>query len=229
MLRWQRPGHGLVSPLEFIPLAEETGLILPIGTWVLRIACAQAMAWQEMGFGPLSMAVNLSARQFEQPNFLKTIHDTLTEIGLEPCLLEVELTESTVMHHVEQAISVLSELKKLGVRVSIDDFGTGYSSLSYLKRFPIDTLKVDKSFIADITNAADDGAIASAIIEMGHMLKLKLIAEGVENTEQLAFLRARNCTTVQGFYFSKPLPALDVTMMLEEQMCSGATLQGQSV
>lgn len=123
----------------------------------------------------------------------------------------------------------LSELKKLGVRISIDDFGTGYSSLSYLKRFPIDTLKIDKSFISDITNADDDGAIAAAIIEMGHMLKLKLIAEGVENTEQLAFLRARNCTTVQGFYFSKPLPALDITKMLEEQMYLGAALQGQSV
>lgn len=222
LLRWQRPGCGLISPLQFIPLAEETGLILPIGTWVLRTACAQIMAWQQMGLGSLSIAVNLSARQFEQPDFLKIISDTLSETGLKPSLLEVELTESTVMHHVEQVISVLSEFKKIGVRISIDDFGTGYSSLSYLKRFPIDILKIDKSFIADITTADDDGAIASAIIEMGHMLKLQLIAEGVENAEQLAFLRARSCSIVQGYYFSPPLPPSDITKMLVEQM--GRTL-----
>jgi EAL domain-containing protein (putative c-di-GMP-specific phosphodiesterase class I) len=218
LLRWQRPGYGLVSPLQFIPLAEKTGLILPIGNWVLRVACAQLLAWQALDVGPLSIAVNLSARQFEQTDFLKTIHDTVTEIGLEPSSLEVELTESTVMHHVEQAIHVLEGLKKLGVRISIDDFGTGYSSLSYLKRFPIDILKIDKSFIADITTADDDGAIASAIIEMGHKLKLQLIAEGVENSEQLAFLRARKCTIVQGNYFSKPMPAMVITKMVETQM-----------
>ncbi len=217
LLRWQRPGHGSVSPLQFIPLAEETGLIIPIGEWVLRVACAQARAWQDMGFGPLSVAVNLSARQFEQANLAKTIQTILSETGLPAAQLEVELTESTVMHHLDQAIAILDELKQLGVRVSIDDFGTGYSSLSYLKRFPLDVLKVDKSFIADISSAADDGAIASAIIAMGQMLKLKVIAEGVENSEQLAFLRARGCTSVQGYYFSEPRPAIAVAQMLELQ------------
>ena len=217
LLRWQRPGHGSVSPLQFIPLAEETGLIMPIGTWVLRVACAQARAWQDMGLGVFSMAVNLSARQFEHATLATTIRDILEETGLAPQQLEVELTESTVMQQVEQAIATLSALKKLGVRVSIDDFGTGYSSLSYLKRFPIDVLKVDKSFIADVNSAADDGAIASAIIAMGHMLKLKVIAEGVESAEQLAFLRTRGCGTVQGYYFSPPLPALAVGELLERQ------------
>lgn len=217
LLRWQRPGHGSVSPLQFIPLAEESGLIVPIGDWVLRVACAQARAWQDMGFGPLSIAVNLSARQFEQSTLADTIQTILDEAGLSPALLEVELTESTVMHHVDQAIATLRKLKQLGVRVSIDDFGTGYSSLSYLKRFPLDVLKVDKSFIADISSADDDGAIASAIIAMGQMLKLKVIAEGVENAEQLAFLRARGCGTVQGFYFSEPRPAIAIAQMLEAQ------------
>lgn len=216
LLHWRRPG-GIISPLQFIPLAEETGLILPIGTWVLRTACAQAKAWQDKGFGPLSMAVNLAARQFEQANLLEIIRDILTDTGLQPSLLEIELTESTVMHHVEQAINVLTSLKQLGVRIAIDDFGTGYSSLSYLTRFPIDTLKVDKSFIADINNASDDGAIASAIIAMGHMLKLKVIAEGVETVQQLAFLRAQKCTLMQGHYFSKALPAVAITQLLESE------------
>ncbi len=215
LLRWQRPGHGTVSPLEFVPLAEETGQILAIGAWVLRAACAQVKAWQDLGHGPLSIAVNLSARQFEQPDLLDVIREILADTGVKPAQLEIELTESTVMHHVEQAISVLGELKKLGVRVAIDDFGTGYSSLSYLTRFPIDVLKIDKSFIAAITDAHDDGAIASAIIAMARMLKLKVVAEGVETAQQLAFLRARSCTVVQGYHLSRPLSAQAVTEALE--------------
>jgi diguanylate cyclase (GGDEF)-like protein/PAS domain S-box-containing protein len=217
LLRWQRPGQGCVSPMQFIPLAEETGLIIDIGAWVLRVACAQARAWQNHGFGPLSVAVNLSARQFEHVGLTETIQNILDETQLPASQLEVELTESTVMHNIDQAIVTLCELKQLGVQISIDDFGIGYSSLSYLKHFPLDVLKVDKSFIADITSANDEGAIASAIIAMGQMLKLKVVAEGVERAEQLAFLRDRGCDTAQGFLFGEPQPALAVQSLLESQ------------
>jgi len=217
LLRWNRAGHGPVSPAEFVPVAEETGLILPIGTWVLRTACAQAKTWQNMGLRPISMAVNVSARQFEQPHLLDLMREILTNTGLEPSRLEIELTESIVMNHVEHALYVLSELKKMGIRIAMDDFGTGYSSLGSLKRFPIDVLKIDRSFVCDIGTPLDDGTIASAIIEMGQALKLKVLAEGVETADQMAFLRAHKCNIVQGYHISKPLPAQAVTVLLEQE------------
>jgi len=217
LLRWNRTGHTPVSPAEFVPVAEETGLILPIGTWVLRTACAQAKTWQSMGLGPISMAVNVSARQFEQPHLLDLMREVLTDTELEPLRLEIELTESIVMNHIEHALYVLSELKKMGVRIAMDDFGTGYSSLGSLKRFPIDVLKIDRSFVCDIGSSLDDGTIAAAIIEMGQALKLKVLAEGVENADQLAFLRTHKCNIVQGYHISKPLPAKAVTELLEQE------------
>lgn len=217
LIRWQRPGYGMVSPLDFISIAEETGLILPIGAWVLRTACAQAKVWQTMGIGPITMAVNVSARQFEQPKLLELVRDTLIVEELDPIYLELELTESIVMNHVDYAIYVLTELKKLGVRMAMDDFGTGYSSLSSLKRFPIDVLKIDRSFIGDIGTAQDNGTIASAIIEMGHALKLKVLAEGVENSAQLNFLREQKCNLIQGYHISKPLPAHVATEFLQQE------------
>ncbi|MEW6611251.1 MAG: EAL domain-containing protein [Pseudomonadota bacterium] len=207
LLRWQRPEQGFVSPAEFIPLAEETGLILPIGDWVLRTACAQNKAWQEAGFAPLRVAVNLSARQFKQQNLVQTIRQALRDSGLEPRFLELELTESIFMQHEEASIRKLRELKAMGIKISIDDFGTGYSSLGYLQRFPVDKLKIDRSFVRDITDAPDDAAIAKAIIAMARSLNLEVIAEGVETEAQLAFLRSNACCLMQGFYFSRPLSA----------------------
>ena len=210
LVRWRHPKYDLMSPSEFIPLAEETGLILPLGEWALRTACAQNRAWQNAGFVPVRVAVNLSARQFQQAALLDMIRRVLKETGLEPSSLELEITESVLMQNTESTIATLQDLHAMGVHLSIDDFGTGYSSLSYLKRFPIDSLKIDQSFVRDIPRDADDSAIATAIIAMAHSLGVKVIAEGVENENQLAFLRAQHCDTMQGFYFGKPLPAEDV-------------------
>ena len=206
LLRWRHPELGLVQPAEFIALAEVTGLIIPMGPWVLRSACAQAWIWQERYPG-LSVAVNLSARQFQEPGLVGHVADALADTGLEPRLLELEITESNAMQNGPAAIQTLRELKALGVRLSIDDFGTGYSSLSYLKRFPIDTLKIDQSFIRDIGLDADDAAIASAVIALAHTLKLEVVAEGVENRGQLEFLTASGCDRMQGYLFSPPVPA----------------------
>jgi diguanylate cyclase (GGDEF)-like protein len=206
LLRWRHPELGLVSPGEFIPLAELTGLILPMGPWVLRTACAQTRAWQERQPG-LRIAVNLSARQFQEPGLVSHVTAALEETGLEPRYLQLEITETNAMHHAQTAIQTLRELKALGVGLSIDDFGTGYSSLSYLKRFPIDTLKIDQSFIRDIGTDPDDAAIASAIIALAHTLKLSVVAEGVETPEQLSFLSRYGCDRTQGYLFSPPLPA----------------------
>ncbi|MES2298836.1 MAG: EAL domain-containing protein [Pseudomonadota bacterium] len=207
LIRWNHPLMGLISPVRFIGLAEEMGLIVPIGAWVLSTACAQARAWQLEGLGELRVAVNLSARQFTQKALAESIAATLADIGLAPHLLEIELTESMVMNDVEHAITILRDLKQLGVHIAIDDFGTGYSSLSYLRRFPIDALKIDQSFVKDLTVDADDAAIVLSIISLAHSLRLKVVAEGVETTEQLAFLRAHGCDQMQGFLFSR---ALDV-------------------
>jgi diguanylate cyclase (GGDEF)-like protein len=206
LLRWRHPELGLVPPAEFIPLAEITGLILPMGPWVLRNACAQAWLWQERHAG-LSVAVNLSARQFQEPGLVGHITDALADTGLPPRLLELEITESNAMQNAQAAIQTLRELKALGVRISIDDFGTGYSSLSYLKRFPIDTLKVDQSFIRDIGADADDAAIATAVIALAHTLKLDVVAEGVETAGQRDFLAASGCDLMQGYLFSPPVTA----------------------
>ena len=206
LLRWEPPGQPTVFPGEFIPSAEETGLIVPIGEWVLRRACSQKKQWHDAGqFTDVRMAVNLSARQFKQQDMVKMVSCVLEETGCRPEWLELEITESVVMENPETAAETLYKLSAMGVHLAIDDFGTGYSSLSYLKRFPIDALKIDKSFVRDITIDADDAAIAKAVIALAHSLKLAVIAEGVETPEQLEFLRAQNCNMMQGYYLSRPL------------------------
>ena len=215
LLRWKHPVRGLVSPLDFIPLAEETGLIVPIGEWVLATACAQNKLWQAMGFEELVISVNLSARQFSDSMLLAKLTRIIHASGLAPPSLELEITESMVMSHGECAVAVLEQLKSIGVQIAIDDFGTGYSSLGYLKRFPIDTIKVDRSFIRDIPADAGDKKIARAIIAMAHALRLKVVAEGVENVLQLKFLRAEQCDAVQGFFLFRPLPAEEVADILK--------------
>lgn len=207
LVRWQHPELGLISPMEFILLAEETGLIVPLGEWVLRTACAQNKAWQEAGFAPLQMSVNFSPRQFQQPGLVEQVRRALNETGLDPRYLEMELTESSIMKDAQLTVRTLRQLKETGVQVSIDDFGTGYSSLSYLKRFPVDILKIDISFVRNSTTDPKDAAIVRAIITLAHSLNLKVIAEGVETEEQLRFLRSLGCDEVQGYLFGMPLPA----------------------
>jgi diguanylate cyclase (GGDEF)-like protein/PAS domain S-box-containing protein len=214
LLRWQNPELGAVSPARFIPLAEETGLIVPIGKWVLKTACAQTVAWQRQGLSTVQMSVNLSMRQLNDEGLVREIESVLAETGLAPELLELEVTESTIMHNAERAVRVLNAIKGLGVRLAIDDFGTGYSSLAHLKRFPIDTLKVDRSFIREVPNDAEDRAIAEAIIAMGKTLSLTVVAEGVETPEQQAFLSDRLCDEMQGYYFSTPIAAQDFAELL---------------
>lgn len=215
LLRWKHPSRGMISPTQFIPLAEETGLIIPIGEWVLRTACAQCRHWQKQGFPSLSVAVNLSARQFHQKDLPASIYGILQETGLNPIYLGLELTEGLVMQQAEASVSTLRELKAMDIQISIDDFGTGYSSLSYLKRFPIDVLKIDQSFVHDIPNDADDAAIAGTIITMAHSLNLKVVAEGVETVEQLKFMREHDCDAMQGYYLSKPMPAEEFEVFLK--------------
>ncbi len=205
LLRWDNPALGSVTPLQFIPVAEETGLIVPIGRWVLKTACAQNIDWQRQGLTPLCMAVNLSLRQLTDEGLLSDIQTTLGETGMAPHLLELEITESMVMHDPPRMVKILSEIKKMGVRLALDDFGTGYSSLAQIKQFPIDTLKVDRSFIRNIPNDSEENAITEAIISMGRILSLTVVAEGVETREQMDFLRKRACDEMQGFYFSKPI------------------------
>ncbi|MGH8672083.1 MAG: EAL domain-containing response regulator [Burkholderiales bacterium] len=207
LIRWQDPELGMVSPAKFIPLAEETGLIVPIGEWVLRTACAQSKVWQQAGLDPLRVAINLSARQFRDKNLVQNIERTLRDSHLDPHLLELELTEGTLMEDAQSAKQTLDKLKALGVHIALDDFGTGYSSLSYLKRFPIDSLKIDQSFVRDITSDADSAAIVGAIIAMSHSLRLTVVAEGVETSKQLELLRQQRCCQIQGYFFSPPLNA----------------------
>lgn len=214
LVRWQHPELGLVPPGRFIPLAEETGLIVEIGEWVLRTACEQNKSWLQAGLSPIQMGVNLSARQFQEPNLVEMVADILESTGL-PChLLELEITESIAMQSVEWTSEVLGQLQSLGVNLSMDDFGTGYSSLSYLQKFPFHTLKVDKSFVRDISIDDQDRAIAQAVIALGRSLGLRTIAEGVETVEQLEVLRRMNCEDMQGFLFSRPIPALNATKLL---------------
>ena len=216
LVRWQSPELGMTAPDSFISLAEETGLIEPIGAWVLKTACAQNKAWQDAGLPPLAVAVNLSPRQFRQRDIAGLIGLALLETGLEPRFLEIEITESMVMHDMERAAATLNELKRMGTGLSMDDFGTGYSSLSYLKRFPFDKLKLDQSFVRDITCDPDNAAIARAVIAMAHGLRLKVIAEGVETEGQLNYLRSHGCDEMQGFYYSRPLPAREFQRLLAE-------------
>ncbi|HJV53971.1 MAG TPA: EAL domain-containing protein, partial [Noviherbaspirillum sp.] len=206
LLRWRHPRLGMVAPAHFVGLAEESGLIVPIGEWVLRAACAQNREWQRAGLGGLRVGVNLSARQFRQKDLGQAIARILEETGLAPQYLDIELTESLVMADVEHAVAVLSALKALGVRVLVDDFGTGYSSLAYLKRFPIDVLKIDRSFVEDIVSDPDDAAIVRSVISLAHSLRLEVIAEGVETDAQLTFLQRHGCDQMQGYLFSRPLP-----------------------
>jgi EAL domain-containing protein (putative c-di-GMP-specific phosphodiesterase class I) len=216
LIRWQHPELGIVSPSSFIGLAEETGLIVQIGAWVLRTACAQNKAWQRAGLSHLPIAVNLSARQFVQQDLAQMIATVLKETGLAAHYLELELTESLVMTEVERAVAILRDLKALGAKLSIDDFGTGYSSLAYLKRFPIDVLKIDQSFVRDITLDPDDAAIVTLIIQLAHSLRLHVIAEGVETHEQADYLRRQGCDVMQGYYFSPPVSAEAFEQMLRQ-------------
>jgi EAL domain-containing protein (putative c-di-GMP-specific phosphodiesterase class I) len=207
LIRWQHPELGLVPPARFIAIAEDSGLIVPIGEWVIHEACRQAMAWQQAGLPPLLMAVNLSAVQFRRGNVEQTVTHALQASGLDASLLELELTESILIQNVEQVLAAVKRLKLLGVKLSIDDFGTGYSSLSYLKRFDIDKLKIDRSFIRDLATDPDDAAIVRAIIQMAHSLNLTVIAEGVETLDMLQRLRDFQCDEAQGYHFARPMPA----------------------
>lgn len=207
LLRWQHPDLGTVYPSEFIGLAEETGLIVPLGAWALKNACAQARAWQTAGLPPVTIGVNLSARQFLDRQLIDTITQVLKETQLEPRWLELEITESTAMQNAEYSAVILKDLQQRGIRIAVDDFGTGYSSLSYLKAFPISTLKIDHSFVRDLSLNPDDAAIANAIIVLAHSLRLSVVAEGVETPAQARFLEARGCDRWQGYLFSRALPA----------------------
>jgi diguanylate cyclase (GGDEF)-like protein/PAS domain S-box-containing protein len=215
LIRWQHPDRGLVFPLQFISVAEDCGLMLPIGRWVLRESCKQAQAWQDAGLRPIEMAVNVSSVEFRSDDFLEGVKTILKDTRLEPRYLELELTESVLMRHVEFTAPALQKLKAMGVRLAVDDFGTGYSSLSYLKQFPIDTLKVDQSFVREIAADTDDATIVNAVINMSRGLKHRVIAEGVETTEQVEFLQAHGCDEAQGYYFGQPVPAPEFAKLLE--------------
>ena len=217
LLRWQHPELGLVPPDKFIRIAENSGLILPIGEWVLRTACSQVRKWQDEGLPNVSVAVNVSAIQFRQEDFCELVRRVLHETGLAPQCLELELTESLLLADANVTLSVLQELKAMGLTLAIDDFGTGYSSFNYLRQFRVSKLKIDRTFIRDLTANSDDAAITTAIISMGKSLNIKVIAEGVENETQVAFLRAHQCDEIQGYYFSRPLAVDDVADKLRDQ------------
>jgi EAL domain-containing protein (putative c-di-GMP-specific phosphodiesterase class I) len=214
LVRWLHPDMGMVSPARFIPIAEETGQIVEIGLWVLREACRQTQCWDEAGHTHLRVAVNVSARQFNQDDFAVQVKQVLKDTGLAPDRLELELTESMIMQRPERVVAVMTELRALGVKFSIDDFGTGYSSLSQLKRFPIDKLKIDQSFTRDIGTDANGAAITRAIIALGRSMRLLVVAEGVETSEQQRFLVESGCHSMQGYLFSRPLPSDDFAELL---------------
>lgn len=216
LIRWNTADRGIISPATFIPIAEETGLIVPIGEWVLRTACAQNMAWQEQGYPLLRMAVNISARQFREPNFINLVAGILQEIGMDPQWLELEITESIAMENGEASVEMLSSFKELGIRISIDDFGTGFSSLNYLRRMPIDTLKIDQSFIRDISTGENGKEVVTAIIQLAKNLRLKVIAEGVETNTQWSFLKNKQCNEIQGFLFSKAVTSEEVEKLFDQ-------------
>jgi EAL domain-containing protein (putative c-di-GMP-specific phosphodiesterase class I) len=216
LLRWQHPEKGMVLPGEFIPVLEETGLIVPAGEWVIRTACAQIKAWQAAGLQVPPVSVNLSARQFEQADLQAAVRKILHDTKVDPSLIEFEITESLLMNDPEGAARTLHGLKESGVKLSMDDFGTGYSSLGYLKRFPIDTLKIDRTFVRDLSTDADDATLTRAIINLAQNLRLKVIAEGVETEAQLSFLSSNGCDEMQGYLFAKPAHAEECERMLRE-------------
>ncbi len=223
LARWRHPQDGLIAPDQFIPLAEETGMITAIGAWVLGEACRQAVRWREQGLGALRVAVNVSARQLRDASFAEAVAGALAASGLEAGALELEITESSIMEQPERAIDLLRALKALGVHIAIDDFGTGYSSLSHLKRFPLDRLKIDRSFVSDIEHDANDAAIVAAAVSVAHNLGLSVVAEGVESAEQVARLRKLGCDVLQGFHFSRPLPAAELAAYIRTHR-SGSTI-----
>lgn len=214
LLRWQRPGFGLVPPTEFVPILEETGLIVQVGRWVISAACGQIAEWMQSAVGEVPVAVNIAGRQFTDSDLPADVRAALDASGIPPRLLELELTESSLMANSERTVSAFNQLKAMGIAITVDDFGTGYSSLAYLRRFPIDKLKIDIAFIRDITTSPDDATIALAIISMAHSLKLTVIAEGVETAEQMTYLERYGCNQIQGFYFSKPLATAEMEWML---------------
>jgi len=224
LIRWTHPTRGPVSPADFIPVAEDCGLILPIGAWVLREACEQARAWMDAGLPVTSMAVNVSAMEFRDKSFLDRLFATLAETGLDPRALELELTESVLMKHAASTAIILQALRKRGIQIAVDDFGTGYSSLSYLQRFPVDAVKIDQSFVRQISTAGADTTIVKAVIGMARGLKLRVIAEGVETLEQVAFLRAYRCEEAQGYYFGRPVPAQQFAVLLKNGIPESAVV-----
>jgi EAL domain-containing protein (putative c-di-GMP-specific phosphodiesterase class I) len=215
LLRWRHPSLGFVMPARFISIAEESGLIVPIGQWVLREACRQAQAWRMEGRPPLRLAVNISAVELRNKDFMSCVSAIMAETGFDPRCLELELTETFLMQDSKATAAVLDALKTLGAQIALDDFGTGYSSLSYMRRFPIDALKVDRSFVGNITTDADDASVVSAVINMGRSLHMRVVAEGVETREQLTFLEENRCTEAQGFYFSRPLTAVKFAELID--------------
>ncbi|HQS98672.1 MAG: GGDEF domain-containing protein [Hydrogenophilales bacterium 16-64-46] len=218
LIRWDCPGKGIVPPDSFISIAEETGLIIPIGQWILHEACRQNSAWRRAGLPPIAVSVNLSPIQFRHTGLVDAVAEALAEAGLDPKSLELEVTESFVMHDAERINVAMQSLKSLGVDIAVDDFGTGYSSLSYLKRFPVDRLKIDKSFVRDIDSDPDDAAIVRAIITLGHALNLRVVAEGVETAAHLDYLKLHGCDEVQGYYFSRPVPAMEMEALLDDSL-----------
>jgi EAL domain-containing protein (putative c-di-GMP-specific phosphodiesterase class I) len=215
LIRWQQSDRGLVPPSQFVPIAEDCGLILPIGRWVLREACRQARAWQCAGLPRLPVAVNVSAVEFRDQDFVDGVRTVLSETGLEARCLELELTEGVLMEDAQSTAAVLQELKTMGVHLAVDDFGTGYSSLSYLRQFPIDILKIDRSFVQQITADSEDSLIVSAIINMGKSLKHVVVAEGIETQEQRAYLQSQHCAEGQGYFFGRPVPAAQFARLLQ--------------
>jgi EAL domain-containing protein (putative c-di-GMP-specific phosphodiesterase class I) len=220
LIRWHSPARGMVAPDRFIGVLEDSGLILPVGAWAIRTACAELAAWDRAGAPRLTLAVNLSARQFRQPFLARFIADALADAGISPHRLELGLTESLLLEDSDANRSVLATLAEMGVRVAIDDFGTGHSSLSYLKRFDIDTLKIDRSFVSELPHDTEDGAIATAIIAMGHSLHMKVVAEGVETVEQAEFLHGLGCDEIQGYLISRPMPGSQLIAWLAERTSS---------
>lgn len=230
LIRWSHPSMNILSPDKFISLAEDTGLIVPIGEWVIKAACIQLKAYQEAGLKDLTVAVNLSARQFKEINLISSIEKILQDTGIVPELLELELTESVLMDHSEDLIATLNQLKSMGVKLAIDDFGTGYSSLSYLKRFPLGKLKIDQSFVKDIVGGGDDAAIVKAIIYLGHSLNLQVIAEGIESKGQMDFLTENLCDEGQGFYYSTPLSAMEFAdFVVQHNQCFSGTINSKAL